>query len=591
MARLSLPLSFKNDMIIQQDESIQIWGWATTNKKVDISFNNKVYSTIADIPIHSGEKIRWQMTLPPMSMGGPYTMKIQSDGETIEITNIQIANLYQPIEEIDPDKFSISKIFSNHMVLQRDMPIKVWGRGKSCTTVNILFNGKIYNTEIGTTNQWLITLPKMTAGGPYKLQAISNEEVIEIEDILIGDVWLCTGQSNMEWTVSRSDNAVVEISTANQDKIRHFKVPYVPHYDKKELAGGEWQLTNSNTVGAFTAVGYNYAKELYAKQNVPIGILNVSNGGRRIDAWLGPPSHMYETMVYPVQNFSIKGILFYQGESHALHNEEDAINYRNQFRKLIKKMRTDWNLGNIPFIFIQIAAFKDTGTIAAKNLRALVRESQTEGLKEPNTAEIITIDLDSDTEMHPTNKQDVGIRASIAARKLAYNEDIISSGPTYQTHEIDKGNLLITFDNVADGLKVKNQYGNDYGFVKGFSVSVTDTSFLPAKALIVGKNKVVLKIDTTINTPIHFRYAWSNNPNDANLYNSAGLPTGPFRTDSFKKSDQIISNKQEVLAKSKKNIIPSLKIKDLYMSNVMFSAYTGLLCTVLFALYLFVKSD
>ena len=620
-------------------------------------------------------------------------------------------------------QLEICPLFSDHAVLQRNQPIKIWGWAHPRTEVVLVFKGRTYMAAPDGTGKWTMVLPAMKAGGPYEMEINAGPDKINLKDILIGDVWLCSGQSNMEWVVSNTNNAEKEIATANDNKIRHFKVPR--SFSEKpgvKLAGGEWQKTNSENVGDFTAVGYYFAKEIRKVHDVPIGLLNSSWGGSRIEPWMSAgsldlenvesivaermekakaerekwqqdiilkspgvsikergmingeaiwaatdlndgnwtmvevpglwedrgyagfdglawyrtefnltkneienkieiglgkiddsdityvngqrvgftamawdkeriyevpaeylkegknilavrvedtggaggiygtddllfiktnsrqfdfpkiwkfkldaflnseinfiahhtPTLLYNKMIYPIIDFPIKGALWYQGESNA-ENKEDAFIYRKLFADMIRLWRADWNIGDFPFLYVQLANFMEAPEKPAESNWAILRESQTEVLKEKNTGQVVIIDIGEADDIHPRNKQDVGLRLSYAARKLGYGEGINYSSPMYKSHEINEGKIIISFDHIGDGLIVKNKYGH----VNGFAIAGGDGKFEWANA-ILENNKITVWNDE-IHTPKYIRYGWADNPDDLNLYNSDGLPVCPFR--------------------------------------------------------------
>lgn len=622
-------------------------------------------------------------------------------------------------------QFKVAQIFSNNMVLQRNQPIKVWGWAAKGAKVEIQFQENDYSAETDEQGNWLFTLPKMEAGGPYTMTIQSGENQIQFENILIGDVWLCSGQSNMEWTVANSADAKAEIAKADDNQIRHFKVPLTySNKPEKDLAGGLWEVTSSETVADFTAVGYYFARELREHQNVPIGLLNSSWGGSRIEPWMSAgtlnmdnvedileeaktqaekayqermekikvrfprlstqdagmkdgepiwakadleeegwqliqvpttwehagyegfdgvawyrtsfeltekeaaqnitlgvgkiddsditwvngqkvggmeqawdkdrvyeveaaflkpgkntisirvedtgggggiygdaalvyvktsqrtislagnwkfnlgsflsntfvfhpnqlPTILYNKMIFPIKNYAITGALWYQGESNA-GSEKEAYQYRQLLPDMIANWRSDWGIGDFPFLYVQLANFLAPDAQPVESNWALIRESQTAAGKAKNTAQAVIIDIGEADDIHPRNKQDVGLRLSLAARKLAYNEDIVYSSPVYKKHEIKGGKILVSFDHIGEGLMVKNKYG----YVNGFAIAGADKKFVWAKATLKGDKVMVW--NEKITTPEHIRYAWGNNPDDVNLYNSANLPATPFRTD------------------------------------------------------------
>ena len=231
-------------------------------------------------------------------------------------------------------------------------------------------------------------------------------------------------------------------------------------------------------------------------------------------------------MIYPLLNFPIKGAIWYQGESNA-NSLEEANEYSELFPTMIQQWRKDWNMGDFPFLWVQLANYMEVSNEPSESNWAVLRESQSNTLKIPNTGEAVIIDIGEANDIHPKNKQDVGYRLSLAARKIAYNEAIIHSGPTFKSQAIIDDKIVITFDHADSGLISKDKYG----YVKGFAIAGADRKFLWAKAR-AENNKVVVWSDM-VEKPLYVRYAWADNPDDANLYNKEGLPASPFRTDTL----------------------------------------------------------
>ena len=228
-------------------------------------------------------------------------------------------------------------------------------------------------------------------------------------------------------------------------------------------------------------------------------------------------------MIHPILNFPIKGVIWYQGESNA-NNVDEAFKYRTVFLDMIKDWRASWNVGDFPFLFVQLANYREPVEQPYDSPWGMVRESQSDALTLPNTGQAVIIDIGNANDVHPRDKQNVGLRLSLAARKFAYGEKIVFSGPTYKSSKIKNGKMIIEFDNIGTGLVCKDKYGS----VKGFAIAGADKKFIWASAFIE-KNKIVVW-NESINNPKYVRYGWADNPDDLNLYNGEGLPACPFRT-------------------------------------------------------------
>jgi sialate O-acetylesterase len=233
---------------------------------------------------------------------------------------------------------------------------------------------------------------------------------------------------------------------------------------------------------------------------------------------------LYYKMIYPLLNFPIKGAIWYQGESNA-NSVEDSVKYAELFQAMITQWRQEWNIGDFPFLWVQLANFMQPQEPSVESNWALLRASQTSALVLPNTAEAVIIDIGEADDIHPKNKKDVGYRLSLGARKIIYNEDIVYSGPTFESQEIAENKIIVNFNNIGSGLETTDKYN----YVKGFSIAGADKKFVWAQATI--KNNQVIVWNTTVENPLYVRYAWADNPDDANLYNKEGLPATPFRTD------------------------------------------------------------
>lgn len=624
----------------------------------------------------------------------------------------------------------LSPIFTDNMVLQRDSPIRIWGWAEEGEEVRINFNGEAMTVLASDKGEWKTELKPMTHGGPYKL-IVQGSNKIELDNIMIGDVWICSGQSNMYFPLKGTNNAEYEIANANFPEIRLYQVPYIFNKTPQEDYPVEilWQQCSLETVKDFSAVAYFFGKELFQKYSVPIGLINVSVGASSAEAWMSEktlrqnnlfidqlnwvdsldfkkykiqsekwqfnfqdarkkfiaeiqekdqgkeflqtpelmnemfihahevklpgfcesnmddfqnfdgilwykktfhldknqlvdnytlelgivddsdmvwlngqkigetfddkkkyrrykidngvfnegentiiirvldyggnggiadhksnlflksnveeislrgnwevtigtsqsspltkllnekamPSFFYNGMLYPLIPLSIKGTIWYQGETNA----DRAFQYKSLFPMLINQWRADFGLGNFPFLFVQLANF-NRGSLL--NEWAELRMAQTKALSLPNTAMIVTYDVGDPDNIHPKDKQTVGKRLALAAQKVAYSENVLCSGPVFKEFEIIEDRMVVSFDNVGKGLIANDKYG----YLKGFELAGDDGVFHWAKASILKENVIVWS--EKVLRPNALRYAWEDNPEDANLYNADGLPAIPFRT-------------------------------------------------------------
>lgn len=613
------------------------------------------------------------------------------------------------------------EVFGNNMILQREKGIPVWGSSKPGNQITVEMGGKRIKTMAGKDGKWALQLPQMKAGGPYVMsvyEANKPQPVQVFSNVLIGDVWLASGQSNMEWQVQQSNNATAEIRNAKYPTIRVFNVPHAKQVSPQDtLAGGSWVSMDSIGVKSASAVAYFFARDLQAALNVPIGIVQSTWGGTPVESWtsraqllsssitrdrvlqndtttaahfikdsldllrfweivyqpqnkaeltiplnnyddaawaevsmprtlqgmdiptyegmiwlrkrisipaamdakdltiqLGQPemnytlyfngqelakniwnanlthhytipaklvkagenvisvrmaflwsgggfnppaenmyitdgtsklnlagawkykkdlepaipeiknyhrypSFLYNAMINPIVSYGIKGFIWYQGEDNASAPEE----YRSLFPLMINDWRTRWKQGNLPFLYVQLANYMKQQPEPSESNWAALREAQTMTLTQPNTGMATIIDLGEADNIHPKNKQEVGRRLALVAKKLVYKKQVQASGPVYQGHKIEGNKIRISFSETGSGLAVKGD-----GNLRGFAVAGSDQKFYWANAVIDG-NTVVLYSDK-VKVPVAVRYAWADNPY-CNLINKEGLPAVPFRTD------------------------------------------------------------
>jgi sialate O-acetylesterase len=434
-------------------------------------------------------------------------------------------------------------LVGDNMILQRNVKVPVWGWADPGEKIRIKFNKKEFKTTTGTDGKWYLQLGIYKAGGPYEMQINGDKSEILIKNILIGDVFVCSGQSNMEATINRGLYAAEMANSAN-DNIRQFKVNHMGSDTVRNdlLSTTCWLSASPATVGGFTAVGYFFAADLYAKIKVPIGIINTSYGSALIEAWTSReglkdfpafytqpkakneqsvPMYLYNAMLAPITNYAIKGIVWYQGE----FNSGRAYQYRTLLPAMITDWRTKFKQGDLPFIIVQLPNYDAVSDVPKESKLAELREAQAMALSLPNTAIAVTIETNSTGELHPKEKKPVGVRVSLAAQKLIYGQNIIASGPMYKSNVISGNKIIISFDNASGKLKAAD------GELKQFTIAGADHKFVFATAVIVGNTVEVSSPEVT--SPVAVRYAWADNPKGANLYNAANLPAAPFRTDDW----------------------------------------------------------
>jgi len=615
----------------------------------------------------------------------------------------------------------LPRIFSDGMVLQRDQAIRVWGSAQAGEQVQVSLDGKQASTKAAADGRWSLQLPAHAAGGPYVLEVRAAEGTQRIQDVLIGDVWLASGQSNMEWPLSQTAHAQAEIAAATDPAIRHFKVPKSwAGQPQAQLVGGHWVPASPQVAGEFSAVAHLFARELHARTGVPIGIIDSTWGGSRIEPWMDAASlqldaaalarkmeqvrvdderalsgtrerlarfgvlpandgdwqrsdlnesawqaiavpgnweqggfagmdgvawyrtsfeltaaqarqgvtlsfarvddsdqtwvngvavgttlrayntprvypvpasalhagrnvvavrvedegggggiHgsadelyvqladgkrlplarewkfrvarasvqaiddknqiatlLYNQMIHPLQPYGLRGVIWYQGEANA-NTAADALAYRQQFPQLIAQWRQQWGQPQLPFLWVQLASFVSGFDQNDSSPWSLLRESQNATLSVPKTGQAVALDIGEAHDIHPRNKQDVAKRLALAARKVAYGENVQASGPIFAGADFADGQARVRFA-AGGGTLASRQAGQA---LHGFALAGADHRFHPAQARIVGDQIVVSS--EQVRAPVAVRYGWHDNVEAADLINSDGLPASPFRSDDW----------------------------------------------------------
>ena len=451
----------------------------------------------------------------------------------------------------------LAGVFSSDMVIQRNHEIIVWGLADKGERVSVSFNNMVKKTKADASGKWKLVFPEMQAGGPYDMK-VQGKNIIMLNNILIGDIWICSGQSNMGVTVQQANDPEKEIAAANYPSIRLMNVPRsMPNEPITDIKSASWKICSPETVPGFSAVGYFFGRNIFNEINVPIGLIHTSWGGSNVEAWTSMdyltkvdkyknyPAVLAETiqkaepgvdvhpnkihtslfngMINPLLSLPVKGVIWYQGESNA----NEGTLYRTLFPNMIQCWREKWNQPEMPFLFVQLANYTDELPEPAESNWAKLREAQLMSLSVPHTAMTVAIDVGDAKDIHPRNKQDVGYRLSLNALKMVYNKPVADSGPIYKSMETDGNKMILTFNYVEGGLLAKDKYG----YLKSFAIAGADKKFYWAAAEI--KDDKVIVYSDKVPNPVAVRYAWADNPGDANLYNTEGLPASPFRTDSW----------------------------------------------------------
>lgn len=496
--------------------------------------------------------------------------------------------------------FKVASVFSDNMVLQREGKIHIWGEAEENDKIEIEFCGQ-HKEAIAKDGIWKITLDSLNAGGPFNMFIKNKSNEITLKDILIGDVFVAAGQSNMEFKLKDSTIEKEEILSSNYPNIRLYTVPQIEYEDENkripDLEEGKWQVCSSETVEEFSAVGYYFAKKLHENLNVPIGIISCNKGGTSASCWMDEeyllrdaeikksyideylkavnglseeeedkrtneymrvleeysekldeykrknpgislsklksdightpwppplgrksylrPCGLYKTMLKKIVPYGVKAIIWYQGEEDTKYSEL----YKKLFSLLIENWRREWHNNNLPFIFVQLPGYDDE----IINSWAVLREAQLSVMKETNNCDmIVTIDCGEEHNLHPVNKKPVGERLALLARDVIYNENLNGYSPIYKSMKLKDDKITISF-NYAGKQELVIKDGDT---LNGFEVRGSDNKFIKVKGKILNKSSVIIDCKG-INEPRIVRYAWANYA-EINLYNKNGLPASPF---------------------------------------------------------------
>ena len=446
----------------------------------------------------------------------------------------------------------LPSIFSDNMVLQENTLVNVWGKASAneLVTVTTSWNFKRYATKADADGRWTLKIKTPRAAKDQKI-TVRGENVIQINNILIGEVWLCSGQSNMEFQVSKAEgwrtgmlNETEEMKDAHYPEIRLFHVEHqLAHQGPVDDCVGHWVVCNPANLKDFSAVGFVFGRKLHKDLKVPVGLIQSTWGGTHAESWTkmdvmenNPlyadvldkfalknvkieknyckvPSTLWNGMINPILTYTIKGTIWYQGES----NSDRFEKYQDVFTNMIHSWRKEWGQQDMPFYFVQIAPqYKQPAGIREAQLKTW------QSVK--NTGMAVITDAGDSTDIHPRNKRVTGERLALWALAKSYGKSCAYSGPLYKSMKKSGNKVILSFDYVEGGLNSKGEVLN------GFFISGTDRRFYPAKAVIVN-NKVEVSAPEVLD-PVAVRYGWGYFFR-ANLFNNAGLPASPFRTDSF----------------------------------------------------------
>ena len=461
----------------------------------------------------------------------------------------------------------LASLFSDHAILQRGVPLPVWGWADTGRKVTVTLGGQSRSTRVSEGGYWQVSLDPIEPGGPLTLTAGDGHEIFTRRDLYAGEVWICSGQSNMKWPLEQSEDADGEIAGATDGLLRLLHP--TPWYaaEPQVAFDAEWKPCDPEAARTFSAVAYLFGRILRNELNVPIGLINVSLGGSRVQSWMSrsllesdpalrsdldrydfdrahyfqkknaseaasssepPPrdpadgkahvSGLFNALITPLIPFAHSGVIWYQGEGNAYR----AYHYRRQFSAMIRDWRKQWKVDDHPFLFVQLPNFITSG---GDGEWAEMRESQAKTLELPATGMAVTIDVGDPHDLHPADKRPVAARLAKLALRQVYGRDVDAHGPMFDSFAIEGDALRVRFRHTEGGLQTRGG-----GPVAGFVLAGDDLVFHEAEVTIEGAGVVVRSPE--VSRPVAARYAWSDNP-ACNLYNSAGLPAAPFRTDTW----------------------------------------------------------
>lgn len=483
-------------------------------------------------------------------------------------------------------------VFGSHAVLQQGRPVPVWGTADPGEEVKVSFGGHTATTTADEDGEWMVKLPAMEASSRPRTLTVSGTNMVKLKDVLVGEVWVCSGQSNMEMGVGVVRNGKQEVAAAKYPGIRLFNIPQHRSFGLPESdVDAEWRRCSPENIakdgwGGFSAAGYFFGRKLHGELDVPVGLIGSNWGGTRIEPWTprtgfagvpelrsfveridrlraeyaervegaldryarwmkqeraslekgrepveepewpaspltsdrpgraGGPTSLYNGMIHPLVPYAIRGAIWYQGES----NMGDGLTYRDKMKALIGGWREVWGQGQFPFYYVQLAPWSGYG----EGQLPEIWQAQLEALSIPNTGMAVTTDITDLQDIHPKNKQDVGLRLALWALAKTYGRDgLVYSGPLFESARADGGRVRVKFRHTGSGLAVRGG-----GRLEMFEVAGPDGKFVGASARIDG-DEVVVSSDE-VKEPAAVRYGWKNTA-EPKLMNEEGLPASPFR--------------------------------------------------------------
>ena len=466
-------------------------------------------------------------------------------------------------------------IFSSNMVLQQGMAVPIWGWIKNNEPVTVTFRDEKISATVRD-GKWTAKLHNLKVGDGDTLTVTSGSETIQLTNVLVGEVWLCSGQSNMEWPLNKAFEPQADIASATNQMIRLFVVPNVKSDTAREDIDGQWVVCSPEAAATFSAVGYYFGRDLQSVRKVPVGLIESDWGGTPIESWTSDeglsripagkevaetfvreteayniarenydkqiaevkktgstkkvplpyvphkPSELFNGMISPIIPYALKGVTWYQGENNAGR----AFQYRSLFPNMIRDWRRLWNEGDFTFLCVQLAPFKPISAVAGESDWAELREAQALATKVlPKVGMAVITDLGEEHDIHPRKKAPVGGRLALAARAIAYGERISYTGPVFKSLKIENDKAILKFDHVGRGLMTKD------GPVKSFAICGSNRKWVWGIAEIEGTDTVVVS-SPNVENPVAVRFGWADYP-VVNLWSGEGLPASPFRTDNF----------------------------------------------------------
>lgn len=467
-------------------------------------------------------------------------------------------------------------LFSDHMVLQRDRAAAVWGWADPGDTVTLELAGQKVGLQANDKGEWSGQLPALPAGGPYTLSISDGAESIEVSDVMVGEVWLCSGQSNMDMRLQKIWSDPEIEAKLQRDGLRLFRVERATASEPQDDVDARWARCESGEARNFSAVAYFMGAALQRELGVTVGLIHSAYGGTPAEAWTDaarlaerprlesinrrwadrvakyekrladheaaveagdekakkpaePPARyapggLFNAMISPLVPYTLRGMAWYQGESNVWR----AMQYRPLLSTMIQDWRRQWGDATIPFGVVQLPNYESPPRVPPGQFSwAELRESQLAVSRElDGVGLVVTIDRGDPTDIHPLDKEVVGYRLALWALAEAYGKPMAYSGPVYREHEIEGNRVILKFDHVGDGLAAR-----DGDVLKGFVIADSSRKFRWAKAVVEGDHIVVT--EAKVSRPEAVRYGWADNPYWANLVNQSGLPASPFRTDDW----------------------------------------------------------